>query len=94
MCPGPAPSFSNPQYPICQPRGMDSGKAKASALWEQDLRIRHSLTAQKPLPGTSFPLTGPDEGGSAELYTGLKAIKEQQPHRKGLLSTWQVQALC
>lgn len=50
MCPRPAPSFSGPQYPICQPRGMDSGNAKASALWEQDLRIRHSLTAQKPLP--------------------------------------------
>ena len=56
MCPGPAPSFSGPQYPICQPRGMDSGNAKASALREQDLRIRHSLTAQKPLPCTSlFP---------------------------------------
>lgn len=30
----------------------------------------------------TFPFAGPDEGGSTELYTGLRAIKEQQPHRK------------
>ena len=30
----------------------------------------------------TFPFAGPDEEGSTELYTALRAIKEQQPHRK------------